>query len=356
MLDSNHTRVKPYLTTRGLQPENQETPIEFVGNEMMDQRLFYRRNHFSYPQFPFSSYWLQVNGTVNTPRLLSMHDILRLPSKTVKTVLECSGNKRSFFKPKVFGEQWGKGAISQAYWTGVPLWALLELAGIREAAQEVIVEGYDYGTRTDLDQIHAYARSLPLERAIHPDTIVAYQFNGEPIPFKHGYPLRLIVPEWYAMASVKWIKQITVHDSAFTGPFQTVDYVYYPHKDDDEDAKPVREMNVNSTIQHPQDMDQLNTGMQTIKGIAWTGKGSITKVEVSVDSGITWEAADLRSLDADGYSWTPWTFEWSVSVPGEYEIMSRATDSDNRQQPSVPFWNRKGYGYNAIDKIKVKIE
>ncbi|MFP5115573.1 sulfite oxidase [Bacillaceae bacterium C204] len=348
--------MKPHLTTRSLHPESQETPIQFIETDIMNNHLFYRQNHFSYPSLSYSNYWLPINGSVLTQKLLSMQDLLQLPSKTVKVILECAGNKRSFFDPKVFGEQWEKGAISQGYWKGVPLRTLLELAGIREGAKEVIVEGYDYGKRTDLDSIFTYARSLPIEKALHPDTIIAYEYNNQPIPFKHGYPLRLIVPQWYAMASVKWIKQITITDSKFKGPFQSIDYVYYPHKESNKDAIPVTNINVNSTIQKPLDMDVLNTGKHLIKGIAWTGKGYITRIEVSTDNGQTWSNTKIENKNADVYDWVSWSYEWSILEKGEYTILSKATDSTNRIQPTTPFWNKKGYGYNAIDKIKVKIE
>ncbi|WP_249599619.1 molybdopterin-dependent oxidoreductase, partial [Peribacillus frigoritolerans] len=203
-------KVKPYLTTRSLLPENQETPIQFINNDSVENQLFFRRNHFTYPTLSYSNYWLPINGVVSAPLLLSMQDILQYPSKTVEVVLECSGDKRNLFEPKTFGEQWEKGAISQGKWKGVPLRTLLEISGIGDGAKEVVVEGYDYGLRTDLDEVYTYTRSLPIEKALHEDTIIAYEYNNQPIPFKHGYPLRLIVPQWYAMASVKWIKQISV--------------------------------------------------------------------------------------------------------------------------------------------------
>ena len=356
MPNPQYPDMKPHLTTRSLHPESQETPIQFIETDIMNNHLFYRQNHFSYPSLSYSNYWLPINGSVLTQKLLSMQDLLQIPSKTVKVILECAGNKRSFFDPKVFGEQWEKGAISQGYWKGVPLRTLLDLAGIREGAKEVIVEGYDYGKRTDLDSIYTFARSLPLEKALHPDTIIAYEYNNQPIPFKHGYPLRLIVPQWYGMASVKWIKQITITDSNFKGPFQSIDYVYYPHKESNNDAMPVTNINVNSTIQKPLDMDSLNTGKHLIRGIAWTGKGYITKVEVSTDNGQTWSNAKIENRNTGGYDWVSWSYEWSIADKGEYTILSRATDSNNRIQPITPFWNKKGYGYNAIDKIKVKIE
>lgn len=353
---SKQYKVRPYLMTHSLLPENQETPIQFLKTDIIDDKLFFRRNHFDYPTLSYSNYWLPINGKVSTPILFSMKDILKLPSKTIQVVLECSGDKRSLFEPKVFGEQWGKGAISQGYWKGVPLQTLLEFSGIKEGAKEVIVEGYDFGERTDLNKVYTYTRSLPLKKALHPDTIIAYEYNNKPIPFKHGFPLRLIVPQWYAMASVKWIKQISVIDRDFTGPFQTIDYVYYPNKENNKDAFPVTTINVNSTIQKPLDKEILNTGMHVVKGIAWTGKGYVTKLEISVDGGNTWLNARLEPIKNTGFGWQSWSYEWTISKKGEYMIMSRAIDSYGHTQPSIAFWNRKGYGYNAIDKITVKVE
>lgn len=346
--------VKPYLITHSLLPENQETPISFVDSPQVPHTLFYRRNHFAYPSLPQSNYWLPVGGMVEKPFLFSMNDLLRMPSKTIQAVLECSGNKRDFFRPKVFGEQWKRGAISQGQWKGVPLRHLLELAGIKDGAKEVVVEGYDFGPRTDLDKDYSFMRSLPLDKALHPDTLLAYEYNNQPIPFKHGYPLRLIVPQWYAVASVKWVKQISVIDTSFKGPFQTIDYVYYPHKEDDRNAFPVTTLNVNSSIQYPLEYEILNTGVHLIKGIAWTGQGKITKVEISTDKGESWEAAKVEQQS--DYRWFTWSYKWKVQEKGEYTLMSRSTDSHGRVQPETAFWNRKGYGYNAIDQIKVKVE
>ena len=170
---------------------------------------------------------------MHTPKIFSLQEIYSLPSKTIKVVLECSGDKRELFKPKVYGEQWGKGAISQGIWKGVSLRTLLQHTGLIDSAKEIVFEGYDYGERPDSNQLFNFSRSLPLEKALDPATIIAYEYNNHPIPFKHGFPLRLIVPGWYAMASVKWIKKITVIDEEFKGPFQAVDYVYYPNKENE---------------------------------------------------------------------------------------------------------------------------
>jgi DMSO/TMAO reductase YedYZ molybdopterin-dependent catalytic subunit len=356
MNKSSPTYLKPYLTTHSLQPENQETPFHFIPNNHVPNELFFRRNHFSYPSLSYSSYWLPIGGAVLKPTVFSINDLLQLPANMLHVVLECAGNKRNLFEPKVFGEQWEKGAISMGQWKGVTLQTLLNITGIADGAKEVVVEGYDYGNRTDLDGQYSYTRSLPLAVALHRDTIIAYEYNRQPIPFKHGYPLRLIVPQWYAMSSVKWIRQIRVINTEFDGPFQSIDYVYYPNKNNDDGAFPVTRNNVNSTIQKPLHMDVLNTGKHTIKGISWTGKGVVTKVEISTDGGKNWTEANIEPQHGKIYEWINWSYEWVVPKVGEFTIMSRATDSFNRIQPSTPFWNRKGYGYNTIDQIKVKVE
>ncbi|MBM7651023.1 sulfite oxidase [Neobacillus cucumis] len=355
MNHSQQPEVKPNLITRTLIPENQEAPIHFINGDRVEEKLFYRRNHFTYPHFTSSFYFLPVNGMVHTPKTFSLQEIYSLPSKTIKAVLECSGDKREFFRPRVFGEQWEKGAISQGIWKGVSLRTLLQYTGLLDTAKEIVFEGYDYGERPGSNQIVNYSRSIPIEKALEPDTIIAYEYNNQPIPFKHGFPFRLIVPGWYAMASVKWLKKMTVIDTEFKGPFQAVDYVYYPNKENDNGKYPVTTIHVNSTIQYPLNRQLLDTGMYQIKGIAWTGKGTITKVEISLDSGQTWDPCQLTST-FEKYSWVRWSYQWQAFKKGEYTIKVRATDSEGRVQPAEPFWNRKGYGYNAIDRIQVKVE
>ena len=347
--------MKPYLITKSLDPENQETPMNFITGDIVGRKLFYRRNHFSYPHFTSSFYFLTIDGLVHTPRTISVQEIYSLPSTTIKVVLECSGDKREFFEPKTFGEQWGKGAISQGIWKGVSLRTLLQHTGLMDTAKEIVFEGYDYGQRPDSNHILNFSRSLPIKKSLEPDTIIAYEYNNQPIPFKHGFPLRLIVPGWYAMASVKWIKKITVIDKEFYGPFQAVDYVYYPSKENDSDKFPVTTINVNSTILKPLNMQLLHTGIYEIKGIAWTGQGIITKVEISLDEGHTWDTCQLKST-SEKYTWTSWSYKWEAHKIGEYTLKSRATDSYGNVQPIEPFWNRKGYGYNAMDRIKIKVE
>jgi DMSO/TMAO reductase YedYZ molybdopterin-dependent catalytic subunit len=349
-------KSKPFLITRSLSPENQESPIHFLKPGLISSKYFYRRNHFSYPPLSEQNFFLPIQGKVTRPITFHYLDLLNMPAKTMDVVLECAGNNRSKFRPKVFGEQWEEGAISQGRWKGVPLKYLLSITGILDQAKEVVFEGHDFGKRTDLEGAYSFSRSLPLDKALHPDTFIAYEYNGKPIPFKHGYPLRLIVPQWYAMASVKWLKKITIIDHLFQGPFQTIDYIYYPNKENENNSFPVTTMNIRSMIQQPSDYSVIDQGIHSIKGIAWTGEGNITKVQLSFDYGKHWHEAMLQQDPFQKYSWTQWIFTWQAVQKGEYTILSRATDSKGRMQPMEPMWNQKGYGYNAISKIHVKVE
>lgn len=346
----------PFLTTRSLKPENQESPIYFLNNWRTPVQYFYRRNHFPYPLLEQNLYWLQINGFLKQPQFFHYYDILSMPSKSLIVPLECSGNKRGKFNPKVYGEQWEDGAMSQGKWTGVPLKSLLEKVGLLPNTTEIVFEGADFGNKAGIEDCIPFKRSLPLEKALHSDTLIAYKYNDHFLRFESGHPLRLIVPNWYAMASVKWLNKITAIDYTFKGPFQTEDYVYYPSIDNNKKQFPVTIMNVNSTIQQPIDLSILKTGTHEIKGIAWSGSGSITNVQLSFDKGTTWRDAACFSLPNHPYTWSKWTYIWNVEEKGEYTIYSRAKDSFGRIQPLSAFWNRKGYGYNAVSKITVKVE
>lgn len=346
--------IRPHLKTLSLVPENQEMPIHFLKKWAIADRYFFRRNHFPYPLLPKESFLLSINGT-GVKRSLVFHykDILSMPSRSHLVTLECSGNKRKKFKPRVYGEQWGDGAISQGWWKGVSLKYLLNITGLHSTAKEVVFEGFDHGKRTDMEGDISFIRSLPLEEALHPDVIIAYEYNNKTIPYKHGFPIRLIVPNWYAMASVKWLKRITVIDYHYEGPFQTFDYMYKPKNGT---PYPVTFKNVNSTIQKPLNYDQLDTGTHLVEGLAWTGLGTISLVEISTDNGNTWNSTKLKKNPNQPYSWTTWNYQWNVKEKGEYLIMSRAYDTYGRKQPLESIWNEKGYGYNSINKIHVIVK
>ncbi|MEB1808604.1 MAG: sulfite oxidase [Bacillaceae bacterium] len=350
-------RVRPYFTTRGLIPENQETPIHFLRGSIFDKGYWFLRNHFQYPDQTNGGGNLLITGAVKKALILKLEELKTLPSKTITVPLICAGNQRSKFRPKVYGEQWEEGAVSQGVWTGVPLKDLLGVAGLEENALEVVFSGTDRGITPNVDdEAVLYERSLPMNKALHPDTIVAYEYNGLPIPFKHGYPLRLIVPNWYGMASVKWLQKITVVDQPYEGPFQTDDYVYYPDPHTGEGKLPVTTIRVNSIIQQPLDHSVIDEGAHVIVGLAWSGEGQIEEVEISFDKGNTWEAVTLAQDRTKRYAWTEWQYIWTTPGKGKYTIQTRAMDSNGNVQPEREYWNRKGYGYNAIHKINVKVE
>lgn len=345
---------RPHLITRSLYPENKETPIHFIRGGLTPPKYFYRRNHFTYPCISDQFYQLRVDGLVNVPTTFTFHEILSFASREVTTVLECAGNRRNHYNPKVYGEQWGDGALSQGVWKGISLRELLAVTDIHDNATEIVFTGWDNGETDNVPGRYHFQRSLPLKTALDPDIIIAYAYNGHPIPLKHGHPLRLIVPRWYAMASVKWLKHITVMDHSFEGPFQTMDYNYYPDPVTGVGKYPVTTMRVNSVIQQPLDGAVLKSGTHRVEGIAWTGKGTITKVDVSFDNGATWAEAFLNS-SVSRYAWIEWSCLWQVSQPGTYTILSRAHDSLGRVQPLVGMWNRMGYGYNGASTVHVKV-
>jgi DMSO/TMAO reductase YedYZ molybdopterin-dependent catalytic subunit len=349
--------IKPSLTTVSLSPENKGSPIHFLNEWITPEQFFFLRNHYSYPQTTPASFTLAFDGLVSNPGCFHYQQLLKMPSKTIVLPLECSGNKRKDFETPIFGTQWDDGAISQGRWTGVPLHYLLSIVGAKACEHEynVVFEGHDSGKITGLDGTYPFARSLPLKVALNEDVLIAYALNGKPIPSKHGYPLRLIVPKWYAMASIKWLKKITIIDKPFDGPYEKLDYHYFPYEDSDKDGVPVTLMKVNSIIQQPLPQSTLDAGRHEIYGISWTGKGIIDKVEISFDNGQNWKKTKLRQDSSQSYSWTFWNYIWDVKKEGKYTIMVRATDSTGREQPMNVEWNRLGYGYNGISVINLQI-
>ncbi|WP_312471369.1 sulfite oxidase [Neobacillus sp.] len=345
--------VKPHLITRGLRPENQETPIHFLEANETPISLTYRRNHFPYPLLSIQSYFLTIKGSVKNPVTLHYNQITSMPSRSVTTLMECSGNKRAYFDPKVFGEQWTEGAISQGNWKGVSLSTLLTITGVNNGAREIVFQGEDSGVKNGKHV--QFERGLPIEKALDPNVIVAWEHNQKPISPKHGFPFRLIVPGWYGMASVKWLKTIHVINHPFSGPFQTDDYVYYPHKEQNEGSFPVTTNHINSVIQQPLDRQKLTPGQHEITGLAWTGEGVITSVEISLDNGATWKTAILQDTPQK-YRWVKWSYSHVFEKNQDYNITVRAFDSISQSQPDEAFWNRNGYGYNKISQINIQIE
>lgn len=320
---------------------------------------FYVRNHFpEMPNLSTSTWHLMVDGEVHNPLSLSFDDILALPSREIVMTMECAGNSRAYVTPPAEGLIFRHGAISTARWKGVPLaLLLLDKAGLKSTARNIVFKGADYGEEEeegvafDLD----YGRSLPLDKAIHPDTLLAYEMNGEALTPAHGYPLRLIVPGWYGMASVKWLVSIEAWDRPFDGFFQKRRYVVINEGiEDSMDREPVSTLKVKSLITSPRHGEVIQQGPFTVQGLAWSGSGEVTTVEVSTEGGRSWREARLLGESIPN-AWRLWEVDLHASQPGHYIFMVRATDSSGETQPTSTSWNFRGYANNSIHTIAVEV-
>jgi DMSO/TMAO reductase YedYZ molybdopterin-dependent catalytic subunit len=313
-------------------PENSETPLEGVRSWVTPNRLFFVRNHFKEPALDVQDWRLRVEGRVEQPLELTWDDLAALPERSVFATLECAGNGRSFLKQRAPGVPWGAGAIGHAEWTGVPLRVVLQEAGLKPQAVEVVFEGHDRGTEPDHPEPMAFARSLPLAKALDPDTLLAVRMNGELLEAPHGAPVRLLVPGWYGVASVKWLRRIEVSDHPFRGYFQTTKYTVQRRTAHGLETVIVGPMAVKSEIIRPRMDEVLGVGTNRLFGVAWAGPEPVTRVEVSTDAGHTWKDADLLGPRA-AHSWTLWEYLWEVAEAGEYTLLVRARTADGQVQP-----------------------
>jgi DMSO/TMAO reductase YedYZ molybdopterin-dependent catalytic subunit len=347
--------AEPGLMVHGPEPLNCETSIEaLVGGVVMPNARFYVRNHFSTPALDRAGWRLKVHGLVNRPLELGLRELLNMRSQSMIVTLECAGNGRSMFDPPVQGEQWHLGAVSTAEWTGVPLTDVLERAGTAEGARELLFRGADSGAVEGSAAAIHFERSLTLDEARSSDVLLAYAMNGEPLPVEHGFPLRAIVPKWYAVASVKWLTDIELIGSSFMGFFHSERYFYEWQRDGTITREPVRLQQVRSLITEPTSNAVVPAGDVVIRGVAWSGAAPIAHVEVSVADG-PWEPAQLLA-HRPAHSWLWWELLTRLEGRGTSAVRARATDQAGRVQPEQPEWNRLGYGANAIHTINIHVE
>ena len=331
---------------------NCETPPGDLGEDLTPTVRFYRRSHFPIPVLDPAAWRLGVGGMVHRPLSLSLPELIRLPAETLAVTLECAGNGRALQRPPAPGVQWGPGAVGTAEWTGPRLADVLARAGIRPGACEVIFGGADQGQAADgSPRSIRFERSLPVRDALESGALLAYAMNGQPLPVRHGYPLRLVVPGWYAVASVKWLTDIRVVAEPFDGFFQAVHYVYDWDRGGHGTPEPVREMQVRALITRPCAGQELPAGGVIVRGVAWSGAAPVARVEVSVAGG-PWRKARLIGAPA-AHGWQQWEFLASGLGPGEVTVRARATDLAGRIQPDRPEWNRLGYGTNFIHEVRV---
>jgi len=335
-------------------PLNCETSLAaLVGGVVMPNARFYMRNNFGMPNLDAEAFTLTIGGLVERPQRFTVRDLHNMRSKTQVVTLECAGNGRAFFDRPTEGERWGLGAVSTAEWTGVPLSEILDRAGVRPGATEVLFRGADGGTVDNLAAPIRFERSLAIDDARDEDVLLAYAMNGTPLPVEHGYPLRLIVPRWYAVASVKWLKEIELIDRPFRGHYQGDKYRYEWERNGRTLSEPVTLQRVRSLITEPAPHAEVQPGEVAIRGVAWSGAARIARVDVSVNGG-DWQEARLVS-ERNRSSWQWWELITRVEQSGDLVLRSRATDLAGRVQPERAEWNRLGYGNNAIHEVPLRV-
>jgi sulfane dehydrogenase subunit SoxC len=339
-----------------LAARNHGMPLEALRHPITPVGLHYLLVHYDIPAVDPATWRLEVGGAVGRPLSLSLADLRALPAVTRPVTLECAGNGRALLAPRPVSQPWLTEAVGTGEWTGVPLRAVLEPAGLGDGAVELLFTGLDRGIEGGVEQL--YERSLPRAEALGDDALLAYELNGEPLPPQHGYPLRLVIAGWYGMAHVKWLARITALTEPFAGYQQAVGYRMY---DADGDAgAPVTRMLPRSLTIPPGIPDFmtrerfLDAGRCVLEGRAWSGWGPVERVEVSVDGGASWADAQLGEPLGER-AWRGWSFAWDASEPGSHVISSRATDAAGNTQPVAPPWNLKGYANNEVERVPVTV-
>src|SRR6266513_2042874 len=358
-MEESDIKLRDGRIIRGEAPLNLETPFEKLDSFITPTESFYVRTHFPIPSIDRDAWWLRIEGEVENSFAINYEELLELESVTIPATLECAGNNRSFLDPKVKGVQWNLGAVGTAEWTGVPLSILLDRARAKANGRHVVLEGADGGILEDPKSPPGelkFARSIPIAKA-RADVLLAYKMNGRELPPEHGFPLRAIVPGWYAMASVKWLQRIIITDQPFTGYYQTIDYAYWDKRDDIAELKPLTEVQVKAEIARPAE-DEIVPAKSSVcvRGGAWACDAEITKVELSTDGGATW--CDTKLLgESKPNAWRFWEFDWQTpSQPGKQTLIARATDSLGRTQPLHRDPDRGTYMINHLLPIEVEVK
>src|SRR4051812_7473676 len=338
-------------------PYNAEAPPEALTGDTTPTELHYVRSNFAVPEHDGT---LHIGGAVENPMTLTLDDLRAMPAVERAVTLECAGNGRLAMRPLPTGEPWGDYAVSTARWKGALLHEVLQRARPAAGGIDVRFEGADHGayhlrpilpetSREDL----AFVRALPLAQVTDPaaEILIAYEMNGKPLGPDHGAPFRIIVPHWYAVASVKWLKHIDVLTEPYVGEFQTGHYMYeWP----DRAPERVDLMRVRARITAPAAGSALSAGTCVVRGKAWSGTGPVTRVEVSLTGEGEWHEARLDPPSGP-YHWQQWAFDWEANDIGRHTLRARATDAAGNVQPEIPPWNRLGYGNNAIEVIYVDV-
>jgi DMSO/TMAO reductase YedYZ molybdopterin-dependent catalytic subunit/rhodanese-related sulfurtransferase/glyoxylase-like metal-dependent hydrolase (beta-lactamase superfamily II) len=345
----------PGLVVHREEPLNCETSIAaLIGGVVMPNARFYVRNHFPTPTIDPELYELMVTGLVERPLSLRLRDLQNMPAQSLVATLECAGNGRSLFDPPVGGEQWRFGAASTAEWTGVPLVEILDRAGLTADARDVVFRGADAGLVDSATAPVRFERSLSVDDAHGSGALVAYAMNGESLPLQHGRPVRLVVPGWYSVASVKWLTEIEAIGQPFEAFFQKDRYMYEWERNGEVVREPVRLQRVRALIAEPTEGASVNASELVVRGVAWSGAAAVDRVDVSIGGG-AWQTARLIG-ERRRYSWQWWELLTRCETHGPCTVRARATDLAGHTQPERPEWNRLGYGGNAIQTVAVTVD
>ena len=349
-------------------PVQLETPRHYFATAFTPNDAFYVRWHLDgIPNAIDLKNWrLRIDGNVTKTLAFSLPDLMRkFPAHTVAAVNQCSGNSRSRFQPRVPGGQWGNGAMGNARWTGVRLSALLSAAGMKSGSLQVQFQGLDTGMGPEGYGSKAFLKSLDVTNPVLEDCLIAYAMNGEPLPLLNGFPIRLVVPGYFAtywMKCLTWIRVLDKQDENFW--VKTAYRIPDTPRGDTtpEQVKagtvktiPIHRMPVRSFLISPDGGSKIPAGMEvTLRGIAFSGYGRVTKLEVSDNDGKTWLPAQLGE-DFGAYSFRTWEFRWTAKKPGRYSISVRATDETGNIQPDEPVWNPGGYLWNRIERQEITV-
>jgi DMSO/TMAO reductase YedYZ molybdopterin-dependent catalytic subunit len=324
-----------------------------------NDRMFVRNNLLT-PAIDINTHRLTVKGMVDKELSFSVYDLAKsFKTVTLQGMLECAGSGHSAYQPRASGTPWPEtGGMGCPKWGGVRLAEVLKAAGVRPAAAHVAGQGGDPGAAATAAPV---IRSIPMQKAMDENTLVAWAMNGEPLPFVHGYPLRLVVPGWVGSASIKWLHTITALDVPFKGTYMDASYrvprwPIEPGQKMPADTASAEAWPVKSIITSPAPLQRFRTsGRITVRGRAWVGEGSVDRVEVSTDEGKTWRRAELARA-GDKYAWRTFTYEHRAERPGYLTLLARAWDDRGNVQPAVPHWNPLGYFWNGWHRVGVLVE
>jgi DMSO/TMAO reductase YedYZ molybdopterin-dependent catalytic subunit len=348
------SRAFPEGITLSPSPKDIEMPVDEFIDEITPVEHFFVRCHTMVPEVKLPGWRLEIAGLVEKPQSLSLADLKKLPRVELVSVLECAGNGRAFYTPRVAGAQWRFGSVGNARWTGVRLRDVLKLAGLKPSATQLLMDGADVPMGT----MPKFQRTLEVKKALDPDTMLAWAMNGQPLTADHGFPLRVIAPGWASDSWVKWLTRIEALDHEFEGFWMKTAY-RHPNRHvepgsavDAKDMIPVTDLNVKSAIAAPS-AEWAKPGAMLVQGVAWSNASPVMKVELSVDGGKTWVSTKLSGRPTK-YGFRRWTYSWKAEE-GEHTLMSRATNAAGQTQPMAPEWNPNGYLYNAAQPRPIAV-